>query len=372
MVPTGLWQVKYEKQGYQTEYSEWLPVPPPQLDVNQSMTQFSQPVVSQVKATQNGVQVTFDKYMLPSSLSAENISVTMSGEAISGSVEPVFNGADTLYAQRADFIPETSLPVGQKLLLTVSGNVESYAGVAMGDAYTQDFDITQTINALLADSVVHVVYDKTTPVTIQAMPADAAAGKKASVKILSDMIVTAESDELTFNEQGFATLNLTGEAHGTTAAIIQMQDDSDMKKVVVVNVKDENDFICPMPESNYMPDQAYAYGTMIELTCELPEATIYYTLDGTCPCAESSASVKKYEAPIPLTSDLVIKAFAKAPGYADSDIVELSFLVTAIRTVNFEVKRPAATYTLSGLKVEEGKKLPKGIYIHDGKKVVVK
>ena len=376
MVPTGLWQVKYEKQGYQTEYSEWLPVPPPQLDVNQSMTQFSQPVVSQVKATQNGVQVTFDKYMLPASLSAENISVTMSGEAISGSVEPVFNGADTLYVQRADFIPETSLPVGQKLLLTVSGNVESYAGVTMGDAYTQDFDITQTINALLADSVVHVVYDKTTPVTIQAMPADAAAGKKASVKILSDMIVTAESDELTFNEQGFATLNLTGEAHGTTAAIIQMQDDSDMKKVVVVNVKDENDFICPMPESNYMPEQAYAYGTMIELTCELPEAEIYYTLDGTCPCAESSASVKKYTAPIMLTTDLTIKAFAKAKGYADSDIAQMVFRLDTgedgISTLHAERPVTKSIYTLSGLKVENVKHLSKGVYIRSGKKIVVK
>ncbi|MBR1412443.1 MAG: leucine-rich repeat protein, partial [Prevotella sp.] len=30
-VPQGLWRVKFEKEGYQTTYSEWLPVPPPQL-----------------------------------------------------------------------------------------------------------------------------------------------------------------------------------------------------------------------------------------------------------------------------------------------------------------------------------------------------
>ena len=377
MVPTGLWQVKYEKKGYQTEYSEWLPVPPPQLDVNQGMTQFSQPVVSQVKATQDGVQVTFDKYMQPSTLSAENISVTMNGQAVSGSVEPVFNGTDTLYVQRADFIPRTSLPIGQKLLLTVSGNVESYAGIEMGDAYTQEFDITQAVNALIADSAVHVVYDQTTAVTIQAMPAAAAAGKKASVKILSDMIVTANTDELTFNEQGYATLNLTGEAHGTTAAIIQMQDDSDVQKVVVVNVKEESDFICPMPESNYMPGQAYAYGTMIELTCELPEAEIYYTLDDTCPCAETSTSVKKYIAPIMLTTDLTIKAFAKAKGYTDSDIAQLVFRLDTgedgISTLRAD-GQPAAKsiYTLSGLKVGNSKHMSKGVYIRDGKKIVVR
>ena len=33
-VPEGLWQVKVEKEGYTTAYSDWLPVPPPQTDVN--------------------------------------------------------------------------------------------------------------------------------------------------------------------------------------------------------------------------------------------------------------------------------------------------------------------------------------------------
>lgn len=30
-VPPGEWQVKFEKEGYNTSYSEWLPVPPPDL-----------------------------------------------------------------------------------------------------------------------------------------------------------------------------------------------------------------------------------------------------------------------------------------------------------------------------------------------------
>ncbi|MBQ6489427.1 MAG: leucine-rich repeat protein [Solobacterium sp.] len=33
-VPTGWWRVKYEKEGYETTWSEWLPVPPPQMEVN--------------------------------------------------------------------------------------------------------------------------------------------------------------------------------------------------------------------------------------------------------------------------------------------------------------------------------------------------
>ena len=33
-VPTGWWRVKYEKEGYITAWSDWLPVPPPQTEVN--------------------------------------------------------------------------------------------------------------------------------------------------------------------------------------------------------------------------------------------------------------------------------------------------------------------------------------------------
>ena len=33
-VPAGWWRVKYELAGYETAWSDWLPVPPPQLDVN--------------------------------------------------------------------------------------------------------------------------------------------------------------------------------------------------------------------------------------------------------------------------------------------------------------------------------------------------
>ena len=36
-VPEGWWRVKYEKEGYETVWSDWLPVPPPQTEVNIGM-----------------------------------------------------------------------------------------------------------------------------------------------------------------------------------------------------------------------------------------------------------------------------------------------------------------------------------------------
>ena len=134
MVPTGLWQVKYEKPGYQTEYSDWLPVPPPQLDVNQPMTQMSQPVVSSVKATQNAVQLTFDKYMRVKTLTDANIMLTKGTEKVEGTVEIVNAQGDGDFAlsNKARIVPLNQLPAGQTITLTVKGDVESVEDALKG------------------------------------------------------------------------------------------------------------------------------------------------------------------------------------------------------------------------------------------------
>ncbi len=377
MVTEGLWQVKYEKEGYRTEYSEWLPVPPPQLDVNQAMTNAGEPNVSAVKATQGAVTIEFDKFMLVDSLTENTLFVTHNDEVVSGTIDYMLTNDDsqimTRISNKVRFVPAKPLPAGQTLTLTVKAGVPSYAGTEMSNDFQQDFEIEAFVEELLVDSAVHIIYDNTTELTIRALPTEAAVGKKASVKVLSDIVATADVSELLFDEEGKAALRITGEAHGTTAAVLQMTDDPDVKKVVVIDVKDETDFICPMPQANCVPGVDLPEGTAIELSCELPEATIYYTLDGTCPCATESGSVKKYVEPIVLNDMLTIKAIATAPGYTDSEIVELKFAVTAIRIVtNSEQLRPDATYTLGGQKVQKNQALPKGIYIRAGKKIVVK
>lgn len=374
MVPTGLWQVKYEKEGYHTEYSEWLPVPPPQLDVNQAMMQLSEPQVESVKATPKQVQVGFDKWMLGSSLTADgSVSITRQGQLVEGHVELV--GAEglteqSMLAQKVSFVPATALPAGQKLTLTVSGVVESYAGVQMGQPFTQDFDIEQAVEQLVADSAVHVVYDQSSSLIIQALPAQAAAGRKVTVRVLGDMVASSKDDVLTLDAEGRATLTVTGEAYGTTAVVLQMLDDPQVQAVVVVEVKDEAGFVCPMPVADYQPGQGYEAGTMIALSCSLPEATIYYTLDESCPC--DSKTRQRYTTPIALTEDMVIKAIATAPGYADSEVAELRYQLTAITTLMMEPRPAKGTYNMAGQKLKDGCGLSKGVYIINGKKVVVR
>ena len=146
-VPTGLWQVKYEKDGYETTYSDWLPVPPPQLEVNVGITQLRQPVVSRVEAYENAIEVEFDKYMNLETLNKTNISVTKGGKMLGGTVQMLnaeagYQKPDVKYASRLAFVPTERLQFNEKVILTVRRQVESYAGLQMEGDYQQEFSVT--------------------------------------------------------------------------------------------------------------------------------------------------------------------------------------------------------------------------------------
>ena len=69
-VPDGLWQVRVEKSGYETGYSDWLPVPPPQLDVNIGMRALASPAILNVDMYSDSARIEFSQYMKKETLSA--------------------------------------------------------------------------------------------------------------------------------------------------------------------------------------------------------------------------------------------------------------------------------------------------------------
>ena len=62
-VPEGKWKVKFEKEGYETDCSDWLAVPPPQTNVNVSLVSEASPEIASVSAYPEGVRVEFSQYM---------------------------------------------------------------------------------------------------------------------------------------------------------------------------------------------------------------------------------------------------------------------------------------------------------------------
>ena len=89
-VPVGWWQVKYEKDGYLTAYSDWLEVPPPQTEVNIPIVSMAVPEVETVHFYTDSIEVFFTQYLdLESLPDQENSSwkVVRNGREIPGTWE---------------------------------------------------------------------------------------------------------------------------------------------------------------------------------------------------------------------------------------------------------------------------------------------
>ena len=67
-VPEGWWQVKFEKDGYETTYSEWLPVPPPQTEVNIGLTSTTTATVENIEVKDGSFVITFSQYINPETI----------------------------------------------------------------------------------------------------------------------------------------------------------------------------------------------------------------------------------------------------------------------------------------------------------------
>lgn len=333
-VPQGLWRVKFEKEGYQTTYSEWLPVPPPQLDVNIAMSQMLQPVVKSGKAYSEGVEIEFDKYMDPATLTTDNIKLTKNGVLVDGTInllneEKVSDDNPQTYASKLCFqVPEgQELLINDELKITISKNVESYAGVQMQEDYIQSFDVLPRVRSMAVDSLVNVAYNKTRTRTIAALPADASKGKVVKVKALSNTIAKVNVETLTLDENGEAELEISGELPGQTVITFKVED-TEIQGLMTVNVKDENELFTIAPRASRVSGTEVYRGTEIRLSSETDNAEIYYTLDGSCPCDDNNPAIIKYDAehPIVIADDNVtIKANAKGVDLEASETSEFNY-----------------------------------------------
>lgn len=155
-VPQGLWQVRFEKEGYESTQSDWLPVPPPQLEVNIPIVQLTQPEVRHVEAFATAIDIAFNKYMQPALLNVENIYVVANDQVIEGSIifknEMVsYEGEDSTYVSQLRFIPNSPF-TAEQITLTISNRVRSYAGINMAETYQQTFDVAGLTPLLQAEA----------------------------------------------------------------------------------------------------------------------------------------------------------------------------------------------------------------------------
>lgn len=375
-VPQGMWQVKFEKDGYETTHSEWLPVPPPQLEVNIGMKQNVQPAVKMAKAYEDAVEVEFDKYMMPELLTTENL-IVMDGENAAKAQIKLLN-AESAYADESEIYAsririEAEKPFENKdITLMVSNRVKSYAGIRMQDDYQQKFTIEPEVRKILCDSTATIGYGQSAVINVEVLPASAAAGKTLLVNSSSGMIAHTETTSIKLGEDGKAAIEVSGELPGT-ASLFYTIDGYELEASTMVKVEQLDQQLVATPTANIASGSAVNKGTAITLACATQGATIYYTLDGSCPCLNTEARKVYDGTPIIIDETVTIKAMATEESMYDSDVAEFTYVVdstSGIRQITCnEDDKTDKTFDTTGKQVYKN---TKGILVTKSKKYINK
>lgn len=340
LVPSGLWRVKFEKAGYETTHSEWLPVPPPQLDVNVPITQLTAPEVAKAHAYPNSVEFSFDKYMIPSTVGASNVvKLTQNGSAVSGTLtaideEACYKGNDTKYASKFRFTAKNAIDASKPVTLTITSAVESYAGVKMQEDYTVTLNVEEQLTGIDTETTIALNPGEIKSLVVSVLPAATAKGKTLIVKPSTESIASVAAKEYTLNANGQATVAVTANSIGGTSLKFSIAD-YDVTARTEVNVVDKNQQAAT-PKASIASGSMLPYLTPVMLSCSTPNSVILYTTDGTCPC-DNGAGVKTYDGnPIVLTKSMTLKAIAVVKGMMESEVAEFVYSVdpTDIEAVN--------------------------------------
>ncbi len=250
-VPAGEWKVVAEKDGYRTE-SEWLPVPPPQLDVNLELVSTMQPKVAGVDLASDKMLVRFDNYVLADSFTKENVSLKDTADAAVeiASIEAVDAKTRNEASIAKEFMVTFAAPVAEgTYAATVAAGVKSYADVAMSKAQTvSDLTIAGIVKDLKTPELFVVLAGKDGTFNVSVVSDEEVNGRiltansadESKVKVVGTTAVDAE---------GKATITLNGPAMTETEITLGVENSS-FTKTVSVMVMDSEEVFDKMFELN--------------------------------------------------------------------------------------------------------------------------
>lgn len=328
-VPEGQWKVKFEKESYKTACSDLLAVPPPQTDVNVSLVSEELPEIASISAYQKGVRVEFSQYMDIESVK-EKLSVTTNGNTITGSVEAEnaegsLDNPEIKYASVFFFTFGESVESGT---VTVSAaGAENYAeNTVQETAESKTATIEVKPTGIAVQETASVGCDGTVTLQLQVQPSEAGAHKTIQVASSTSHLFNVPTSVET-DENGKATLTLSGKLPGAGQLTFSL-DGTSLTAATQVAVGDTTkdlpvcEAVTASPGAGVVPS-----GTKVVLSTETEGASIYYTLNKTCPCDESNVARKEYTGPIEITEDTYIIAYTVKEGYEDSKTSHFPYTV---------------------------------------------
>lgn len=315
-VPMGKWRVVASKDGYsstdtgssadyglnshrESDGYYYMPVLPVQLDVNIGLVSFEAPTVESVKATTEGIFITFSKYMSEAELSASNIGlyvndelVTLSGKIVLADSEKVNEGSSVSYTKTV-MLKNLKLSTSDKVQVVINNEVKSYAGVRMAERYDSgSIDVTEPVKlAAPVASVSSGEVEKNTVVTLSAEDG-------AVIYYTTDGTTPSKTSKI--YKTGFIiSENITIKA----IAVKTGMKDSDVLSVSYT-VKDEEPDEDPRPakvtatmNGKEITDNSTVSAGYLKFTTATPGAQIYYTTNGNCAMTDEKNRIL-YEGPI--------------------------------------------------------------------------
>lgn len=329
--PTGWYQVRVTKDGYEEARSAWLRVPPIQTEVNIGLVSTAAPEVASAYAYTDCVEVEFTQYMDASddalaALCAQglgDVTYTWLDKQDDPNGKPLSRVLRIRYADARE--------AGSTVAFELDG-ARNYAGTAMARWASGELVVGVRADKLKLNVEQAVTMLEGSDFELVAHVTDKAgkpfAGAKVSVGLESSAICSVDATQAVTGEDGAATFVLHGALPGLTTLTAAV-DGTALSKQVDVRVSAEavrparpaatigaTTFGSWSPKENYI---TVPKGTKLELSAE-DGTTIWYTTNDTCPCRDEGRV--KYTEPIALDSNMYVRIAAQRPGMSYSEYSE--------------------------------------------------
>ena len=331
MTPMGSWKVKITKDGYlpadssndpEADADGWLPVPPPQVNVNIGLVSTETPTVLSSEAASQQLRVVFSQYMDTAQLAEGSlvhvvqdgveipVKISFEDQEESPTKSGVFYGR-SMKLQRAD----GKAFAGSGIIVNIAKEAKNYAGTTMAVDYTS---APLTVGRMIG-RIVHsypnrfvTELDVDTTVAVQVLDTDGKpmSGITVTTKPEYDGYVEIDSQAIT-DDNGRAVFTVHGVAEGEDTVRFKAGTIStDLKIGVIVRNAAPN-----KPTANLEDYGVVDKGTKLIISAD-QGAVIRYTTDNTCPCTDKALT---YTEPITLNESgyYRIAAWTAEGGYSE-------------------------------------------------------
>ena len=233
-VPEGYWQVKFEKEGYETAYSDWLPVPPEQTDINIGMISSDAPAIEYLNVYSEFADVCFSQYMNPETI--RNIKIKDNdGKEFSYTLknnESQKNKDGKTLATTYKLVFNKKIK-DNKVSVVIPNTLISYNGKSV-PAETRKLQVKQTPSIKMNDRI-SIKYNTQTDINIEMKNCDP--NSNLIVSSSSDVALNASAGKPDNN--GNVVVKLFGVIPGEFKLLVRI-DGTSCERQAIVKVIDEN------------------------------------------------------------------------------------------------------------------------------------